>query len=57
MRCLILRISRNGLCPQSTAAVGEDILSGAYAKREEQAAREIAELKALVQNAEAQVRP
>ena len=42
--------------PQSTAAVGEDILSGAYARREEQAALAIADLKARLAKAEAQVR-
>ncbi|CAM9138100.1 unnamed protein product, partial [Hapterophycus canaliculatus] len=37
-----------------TAAVGEDILSGAYVRREEQAAVEIAQLRALLANVEAQ---
>ncbi|CAM9131465.1 unnamed protein product, partial [Ectocarpus sp. 13 AM-2016] len=40
----------------NTAAVGEEILSGAYARREEQAALEIAQLKALLTKADAQVR-
>eukprot|EP00903_Cladosiphon_okamuranus_P012984 g12116.t2 len=40
---------------ESTAALGEDILSGAYARREEQATIEIAELKARLAKAEAQV--
>ncbi|CAN0039193.1 unnamed protein product, partial [Ectocarpus fasciculatus] len=40
---------------ESTAAVGEEILSGAYARREEQAALEIAQLKALLTKADAQV--
>eukprot|EP00752_Nemacystus_decipiens_P002127 g2029.t1 len=40
---------------ESTAAVGEDILSGAYARREEQAAIEIADLKGCLAKIEAQV--
>ncbi|CAM9724441.1 unnamed protein product, partial [Ectocarpus sp. 4 AP-2014] len=39
----------------NTAAVGEEILSGAYARREEQATIEIAQLKALLTKADAQV--
>lgn len=35
--------------------MGEEILSGAYARREEQAALEIAQLKALLTKADAQV--
>lgn len=41
--------------PQSTAAVGEDILSGAYARREQEATLEIAGLKALLAKAQDQV--
>lgn len=57
-RYLILRNTPyNGLhCPQSTVALGEDILSGAYARREEKTALEKAELQALVHKAEAQAR-
>ncbi|CAM9095532.1 unnamed protein product, partial [Ectocarpus fasciculatus] len=53
-KMLVLELTE-GLRRKSTAAVGEEILSGAYARREEQAALEIAQLKALLTKADAQV--
>lgn len=54
---LILRyVPRNGHLLQRTALAGEDILSGSYARREEQAALEMARLQALLVNVEAKVR-
>ncbi|CAN0132419.1 unnamed protein product, partial [Ectocarpus sp. 8 AP-2014] len=53
-KMLVLELTE-GLRRKSTAAVGEEILSGAYARREEQAALEIAQLKALLTKADTQV--
>ena len=44
------------LAMKASAAAGEDILSGAYAKREADSSREIEELRGHLEDAKAKVR-